>query len=139
MELKKATTKEIIIRGLIGGVIAAVINIAIFFIAKLTDVSFVLPAMKEGADPVILNVVAILISSIIPSIAALLLLLLLKRLTIHHLRTFYLISGALLLLSFFPLTIDIPNSTRVILGLMHVIAAVSIVFSLRSAFKAGES
>lgn len=138
MEEKTASTKEIIIRGLIGGAIAAVMNIAIFLISKLTEISFELPAMKEGADPVSLKTSAILIASVIPSIAAILLMLLLKRLSKHHLRSFTLISTGLLIVSFFPLTIDIPNSTRVILGIMHIVAAASIVFSLRSAFKTSE-
>lgn len=119
----------------IGGGIAAVVNLLIFFI--LPPVLGAAPIMVQMGPPgpdtpfAELPAFAVVAASLIPAFMAAGLLWLLGRFTARPFSTFRIIAVVGLLLSFGPLfTAPMPTGTVISLGLMHVVAAVAIVYTL---------
>lgn len=136
MNENKAKISVLLIRGLIGGAIGAIANLVVFVIGKAAGISFEIAGMNNGADPVQLNFAAILISSLVPAIAAILILIGLNSYSKNPFRVFLLVGVGALLVSFFPVfSIEVPQITKIFLGIMHIIAALSIIGFLKTAFK----
>ena len=111
--------------GLTGGLIAAVINVIIYFIAG--------PLIAELPDGTVdrVGMPAVLAASIVPSIFAALLLWGLRRFTGNATRIFQIIAVVFVVLSFFsPFSAAETTATAVWLSLMHVVAGGAIIWAL---------
>jgi hypothetical protein len=108
---------------LLAGVVTAVVNAVIFFIASAAGAipsTVLVPGMNL---PV--TVVPVILQSFVPAILAGVLLALLNRFTRRPVRIFRIIAAVLLVISFAnPLTIpDAPLSMVLALNFMHIVAA----------------
>lgn len=117
-------------QGLLAGVIAAVLNAMIYFIAKSwggVNNSTLLP----GGKP--LGIAQVIFSSAIPAMLAALVLFALGKMVGDPVKIFTIIAAILLLLSLGgPLGIPgLPSGTRVTLTLMHFVAGSVIIYLLR--------
>jgi len=114
--------------GMLGGLVAAIGNLIIFLIGQafLGD-SFVVPTFPDGA-PGAVSPVNVALYSLVPGVVAGLLLALLNRSASEPVQIMLGISISFLLFSFTaPLGLpSIPDMTRVVLAVMHVVAAVAI-------------
>jgi hypothetical protein len=118
--------------GLLGGATAAVANLVLYAVARaLFAVSFIIPDMAAPGQTMSLPIPMIAIASVGPALLAALLLWLLGRFFVRPLRIFQGISAVLLLLSLAPpMTLEADLATRIVLTLMHVVAAAAIVGAL---------
>lgn len=116
---------------LVAGVAAFIVNLILFLIAQSLGLSLM---VSQPADPntlVPLSMGPILGASIVPAIAAAILLAILGRFLARPLRIFQIIAVVFLLLSFGgPFSLPVETSTKVVLGVMHVVTAVAIVGTL---------
>jgi magnesium-transporting ATPase (P-type) len=111
---------------LLAGVVAAVLNIVVMFIANSSGVIFEVDNPQMGA--MVVDAVAIVLLSIVPAIGAGVLLWLLDRFTNRPFTIFWIISAVFLLLSLIPnFTLPMAPGASFWLGLMHVVAAAAIV------------
>ena len=117
--------------GSLAGVVAAVINAALFFVGSYTGAIPSNLIIPNAGQP--LTIVPVLVSSFLPAVVAGLLLDLLNRFTKRPLRIFTIIVLAILAFSFIsPFSIPgIPITMIVILKLMHmvVVGAVLLAFN----------
>ena len=116
-------TRKLLTLAPLAGLIAAVINVVLFYIGTATGA---IPAdliIPNAGQP--LTVIPVIIASFVPAIAAGLLLALLNRFTKRPLRIFNIIAVILLVFSFSsPFSIPgVPVGMIVILNLMHVVVA----------------
>ena len=117
------------VAALAGGVIAAVANSIVLLIAQAAvgPLMVTVPGMPEQA----ISIGAIFFSCILPAFIAAGLLWALGRFTQRPIRTFTIIAVVALVLSFAsPFTAQMTGGTRVVLEIMHVIAAVAIIGAL---------
>jgi hypothetical protein len=122
---------------LVGGVIGAVANVIVFFIAQALGVAFNIPMGGPSAPLQALPVPAVVILTIVPAIGAGLLLAVLARFTKQPLTIFYIIAGVFLLISFFPtFSLPVPGNVQISLALMHIIAGAAIVWGLATRTRA---
>lgn len=111
--------------GLIAGVVAAVVNTIVYFIAQALGVDFMIVMGGAGTPAMPLAIPAIAIFSIVPGLIAALLAGSLLRFTSNGARIFQIVALVFLLISFIPdLTMPEPATmaTKASLMLMHVIA-----------------
>lgn len=124
---------KLLTAGLIAGVAAAVINTLLYLIgSSVLGIQFLAPTPPTNEIGPI-PAPAFAFSSLIPALAAALLLWVLGRFTKRPLSIFQLVAGIFLLFSFFPIATmpaAIPGATRVMLGLMHIVAGASIIGAL---------
>ncbi|NJM06348.1 hypothetical protein HC891_09380 [Candidatus Gracilibacteria bacterium] len=107
---------------LLAGVVGAILNIIVMFIANATGVVFEVQNPQMGT--MVVDALPIALFSIVPAIGAGVLLWLLDRFTARPFTIFWIISGVFLLLSLIPdfLTPMAPGA-GFWLGLMHFVAA----------------
>lgn len=135
MNANKASNSSILVNGIIGGVVASILNVVIYYISRALDVSFILPPRVEGELPLDLHPFGIIFASMVPAIGALLLLMLLDKTTRKPFPILIIISVIVLAISVYPLTLDLTTASRISMGLMHIVAAVSILWALRTSYK----
>jgi energy-converting hydrogenase Eha subunit B len=135
MKTQNAKNRAIFIWGLLGGVIAAAASIITLYVAGAFDVSFVVPSPREESGTMEIETVPVLLSTIGPAIVAILLVMILNRFTKKPFTIYLVIAILVLLVSFYPLSMDMSNNTRIALGLMHVFTAVGISYGLYTAFQ----
>ncbi len=135
MNAKKVSNSAILVNGIIGGVAASILNVAIYYISRAMDVSFVLPPKTSGELPLDLHPFGIIFASMVPAIGALLLLMLLNRTTRKPFMILVIISVIVLAISVYPLTLELTWASRISMGIMHIVAAVSILWALRTSYK----
>ncbi len=104
---------------------AAIANIVLFFIAN----AILSEPVSVPAEMGVVNVVSITISTLVGTLGALLAFVLIKRFTRHPARTFLIVAVVALIVSMAgPFgSAGIALSTRLVLALMHIIAAAIIV------------
>ncbi|MDK1030279.1 MAG: DUF6069 family protein [Anaerolineae bacterium] len=112
--------------GLLAVVAAAIPNLVYFWITKnVFDIPYLIA--RGGTGPMLpLPWFMIILFILVPTISATILLAILGKLVSRPFLVFWIISGVVLVLSFIPtfsLPSNIVNSTKIGLGLMHVIAA----------------
>ena len=124
-ESEQNSIGQTIIAGLIGGGIAAVANVVVYFIAPVLNVS-----QPDGSlGPVTIG--PIIAASIMPAIFAAIFLWLLRRYTGNGTRIFQIVAVILLLLSFAsPFAAAASTGIAIWLNVMHLIAGVAIIWSL---------
>jgi hypothetical protein len=130
---------RILLAGLAGGALAAAVNTALLLIGKAAGVAFLAPVNGPTAPLVALQPLNVIMLSLIPALIAALLLTGLARLTRHPQLIFQAVAGAFLLFSLIPdwaLPMD-SLATRILLSLMHLVAAALIVGALLRAGKSG--
>lgn len=116
---------------IVAGAVAAVGNLLVFWIAGGTAVPLNIPG-PQGTMP--LTAVPVIAASFIPAVLAAGFLWVLARFTKTPIRTFQMVAAGLALLSLIgPLALGVAASTKAVLALMHIVAAVSIVTVLSRA------
>jgi hypothetical protein len=119
--------------GLLAAVVAAVANLVVFMIERMV-LGLVLP-VPQGAGGELAPLPASMVVgvSVVAAIGATLLLAILRRFVRQPLRWFQIIAALTLLLSFGgPFWLPADVATKVGLGVMHVVAAATIVGILRA-------
>ena len=116
----------------IAGIISAVLNTVVFFIARAADAVNDSIIIRDGRP---LMLVAVVISSIVPAFVAALLLFVLGKFTKKALTIFTWVSIVFLAVSMMgPFsTPGLPTGMRITLAVMHIVPAVVILYFLRKA------
>jgi len=130
-----ATPNKLIRATLTGAVAATVANGVLFTVAKAAGVPFLLPDPQDPAAPrSVMPIIFVLGSSFAPALAAGALMAILVRVTRAPARVFLAIAAVVLAASFIPsVLIDADTPTRVVLALLHVVAAAAIAAPLARA------
>lgn len=112
----------------LAGVAAAVANLLVFVLAQsIFAIPFVIPLGGPTAAPEQLPVVAVILASFIPALAAGAFYALLARFAPRPTLFFLVIAAVVLVASFFgPLGLPVAAATQFALNLMHVVAGVVI-------------
>lgn len=121
-----------LLAGLAGGALAATANTALFLIGKAAGVAFLAPVNGPAAPLVALQPFNVIMLSLLPALVAALLLAGLARFTQRPQAIFLVIAAIVLLVSLVPdwaLPLD-SLATRILLSLMHLVAAMLIVGAL---------
>jgi hypothetical protein len=107
---------------------AAVANVIVFMIEKnLFGLEFIMP-LQPGAEAAPLTVVPVIVTSVIPAIAATILFAVLGRFTRRPILIFQIIALLFLIVSFGgPLNLPVDAATKAGLGVMHIGAWAAIV------------
>ena len=133
---RKAEKTVLVKRGAMGAGIAAGINFLIFFISKGVGISYTVPPRMTEQEPIDLTATGIILSSAVPAMVATILLMILNHYSKKPLQFFVIIAVIVLLLSFAPVfMVDVSVNTKVMLGIMHLVAAGAIIIFLRSAYE----
>lgn len=123
---------------LAGGLVAALLSLLILVIGQAVSGPFLIPAQPGAAELAPLPIPALFGATLVPALAAGLLLWGLSRVVARPLTLFTGLAVLFLLLSFIPvLSLPVDGGTRLGLGLMHLVAAGSIVGALRAAVARG--
>lgn len=113
--------------GIAAASVAAIANAMVFLIITVLGAE-VMVAPPGSVQAIPLGVLPVILSSFVPGVAATVLLYVLGRLTPKPLKAFWAISALFLLFSFNgPISLPVGGMNKAILGLMHVVAAASIV------------
>ena len=121
--------------GIIAAVLAVVANLVVYAVARgLFDVSFVMRYEGPDASPGRLPVGWVVVVSVVAAVVATALVWVLGRVSSRALTVFRIVAAVVLVASLGgPLTVeDASTSTRVALGVMHVVTAAAIVGALTS-------
>jgi hypothetical protein len=114
-------------------VVAAVLNVGVYLIAKAAGVEILVP---QGSTPTPLNVATVVVFTIVPLTLAAVLLLVLRRLGVSSPRVFAGVVVVVLLLSLLaPLTADLTTSNKLTLVAMHVIAGLAALVGLTPLYR----
>ncbi len=126
--MKKASFGKVVLSGIIGGVIAAIINVIIYFIAQKLNGGPLLVTLPKTIEPQPLPIFAVIIFSIVPGLVAGLIYGFLNRF-INKARLVFLIIAVLVFAGFFfgPLTAASTFVVLYALELMHLGAAIPII------------
>ncbi len=133
---QSSPNNQTFISGALGGLVGAVANAIVFFIATaLFSINLQITQPPEMTTLGPLPLPAVILASFVPGIFAALLYLLLQRFTAQAGRIFLGIAVVVLVFSFFPL-VGMPlmtDSVKVVLAVMHIVAAGAIMgaFALR--------
>lgn len=134
----KLTFGQAFMAGLTAAVIAAVINVILFYVFHaagiFVDTIFLQPGMP-------LTIVPILISSILPTLVATVVFYLLERFTSNGFKIFRIIAIVLLLVSFLNPFMGIPGVTvgyAVALNVMHIVVVALLLYFLGKKVSAKE-
>ena len=132
----EVSLKSLFIRGVSGGMAAALVNLGLLFLARGADVAME-GAFSPGQPPGVLPQPPVALASIVSAIPAALLAWLLGRFTGDPARNFALIAVIFTLLSFAgPAGVaGASTGTKVVLGLMHIVAATGIAGSIHRALR----
>ena len=110
--------------GVTAGILAAAGNLLVMIVGKnLLDVPFMVPSPDGSDQSTQISLLDVVLSSILPALGATILFVILQQISAHPVRLFLAIAGLLFLFSFFLLLVETDPSTRICLGLMHLIAA----------------
>lgn len=123
---------RLLIAGLAGGALAAAANTALLLIGKAAGVSFLAPIGPPGSPLQAIQPFNVMMLCLVPALVAALLLAGLIRFTRRPQPIFQAVAGAFLLVSLIPdwaLPMD-SLATRILLSLMHLVAATLIVGAL---------
>jgi len=114
------------------GVVAAVANLIVFFVAKsLFGIPFVFPLNGPGTPAEPLPAFMVVIATLVPALAATVFLAILSKFAPRPVLIFQIVAVVFLLLSFGgPFSLPVDLATKLALSLMHVIAGVVIVGGL---------
>jgi hypothetical protein len=127
---ERVAPRQLPAAALIGGLIAAVANTIVLFVAQALGTPLQI-AMDPSAPAAPLTIVPVVLASALPAIGAGVLLWLLGRFTRRPFTIFLAIAGVFLLLSLGgPLSMPVPGATKAVLSLMHVVAGASIAGAL---------
>ena len=117
--------------GLVAGVGAAIANLVFFWITKgIFDIPYIIPMGGPSGPLGALPAALIIVFNVVPAIGATILLAILGKFVSRPFRVFWIISVVAFILSFMlPLTLPsgVATSTKIGLGLMHIIAGAVIV------------
>jgi Family of unknown function (DUF6069) len=128
---QQVTIRKIPVAALVGGVVGAIANVIVFFIAQALGVVWEVVMGPAGSPLAALPIAAVVIASIVPALAAGALLALLARFTKRPLLIFWIIAGVFLLLSMFPIfTMPVAGGVQAGLAVMHIIAGAAITWAL---------
>ncbi len=118
--------------GLLVAIGAALANVVMFVLERdFFGVSFAFPYQRAGSVAMPLPVTFVILASGLPAILAALLLAVLGRLAQRPLRIFQSVGVIILLVSFGgPISVPAGLSTKLALGVMHVVAATIIIGGL---------
>jgi len=133
--ITKLSFKKSITAGALAAVAAAAVNVLLFFVFKAAGV-FVDTIFLQPNQP--LTVLAVLISSIVPTLIASVVFFLIEKFTNKGLKIFTIVSVVLLLLSFMNPFMGIPNVTTSFalgLNLMHVVVVLALLIFIGRAHK----
>ncbi len=132
----EVSLKSLFIRAIGGGVAAALVNLALYFLARAAGVAME-GAFSPGQPPGLLPLPPVALASIVPAIPAAILAWLLARFTGDAARNFSAIAVIFTLLSFAgPAGVaGASMETKVALGLMHIVAATGIAGSIHRALR----
>ncbi len=115
---------------LIGAMLGLIANLIVYFAARAAGFEFLAPAPPTN-EPMPLPVVAVIVSTVVPAIGAAIILVFLNRFSARPLRAFLIIAAVVLVISFAgPFTLPISFIERMILNVMHIIAAAAIIWAL---------
>lgn len=129
--IERVATGNLWRAALLGGVLAAVANIVVLLIANALGLTLDVPLGPNATETAPMGVLPVILASFLPALGAAGLLALLARFTRRPITIFLGVSALFLLLSFGPLLgTPVVVSTKVVLGLMHLVAAVPIVWAL---------
>ncbi len=114
----------------VGAGVGIIANLIVYAIARAIGFDFSVPSPQNG-EPMPLPPIAVITATLIPAIGAGVVWFILNRTVRYPQRSFLLIAGVVLLISFAgPFTLSISLIEQLILNLMHVIAAAAIVWAL---------
>jgi hypothetical protein len=123
-------------RGALGALAALVVNLLIFVIARLADVSFTIPTW-DGDGTQTIGAGAVTGNTVVPLALAVLLTAVVLRRWPRRARTLAVIAVVVTIVSFAPpLTLEAPAATRTVLALMHPSVLVAYLAVLRPALRA---
>ena len=126
-----APIKQLAWVGPLGGVIAAVANLLVYFIAQPLAGGELHHQMGPGNPIEVLPLAAVIVASFVPSIFATLLYAGLGRFTRRPVTIFTIIAVAFGLLSLgSPLSLAVETASKLALSLMHIVAAAAITGTL---------
>jgi hypothetical protein len=123
----------LVVQGLLGGALAAVVNVAVLFGAKAVGVT--LEGEFQPGVSSVLPLAPVVISSLVPALPSALVAWLLQKYTAAGARNFAVVAVVFTLVSFFgPVAVAGASvGTKVAMNLMHVVAALGIAgFQLRA-------
>jgi hypothetical protein len=128
---EKVALGRIPLAGLLGAALAIVGNLILFYIASgLLGLQMALPMPPDNAL-MPLPAIAVIMSTLMGAIGGSILLAILGRFAPRPITIFLAISVIFTLISFGgPLSLPVETSTMVVLSIMHIIAAVAIVWAL---------
>lgn len=129
---KSASLTGLLQAGLIGGVVAAVINIVLYFVGGTMGADYMVTA-GPGTPLAELPFFMVAVMSIVPGLAAALLWFGLQRFGTNGTRIFYAIAVIVFLFFLAPFTGDFQTITKVFLFIMHVVVAASVIYFLNRA------
>lgn len=115
--------------GLFAGLIAALLNLAIFYISKFIGIISNNDLLPDG-NP--LSIAAVVLSTLLSGLVASLVLFVLSKFTKNSIKIFSIIGFIFLLVSMAgPFgTPNLPIGMRVTLSLMHIVAGIIIIYGL---------
>ena len=133
----EVSATSLFIHALRGGLIAALINVGLHFLARAAGVAME-GAFVPGQPAVVLALTPVALASLVPAIPAVILALLLVRFTGDAARNFGVLAAIVLLMSFAgPASVAGASvGTKAALGLMHIVAATFIGGSIHRALRA---
>jgi len=115
--------------GVLAAVIAAVLNVILYLLARALGTSFAVELPGQGATEV--QIVGVIVLTVVPLLVATLVYGLLRRLTRQAFRVFLILAIVVFLILLVPpFTAARDLSTAVALILMHVVAAAAIISTL---------
>lgn len=128
-KIERISFSRLVWVGPLAAVVAAIANLLVFFIAQnLLGITLLGPAGPGSTEMGPIPAIMVVIMSVIPAIGATIILAVLGRFLTRPIRVFGIISVVLLVLSLAgPLGLPVAVSTKLILSLMHIVAAVTIV------------
>jgi hypothetical protein len=125
--VERVAVRRLPVAALIAAAVAVVANLVIFFLAG-AFVPLEVQAGGPGSPVMPLTAVPVIVTSALPAFGAAVLLALLGRFLSRPHLIFMIIAIVFLLLSFGgPLSLQVNTGSKVVLSLMHVVAAVAIV------------
>jgi hypothetical protein len=143
MTLQVENTKSVVLNrlwwvALVAGAVAAVGNLIVFAVARGLNLPLDIPTGPQTSGP--LTVAPVIATSFIPALVAAGFLALLSRFVKQPLRVFQLIGLAAALLSLLgPSLMSLAGTTKIVLILMHLVAAVSIIGVLSTLARARQA
>lgn len=128
---------RLLLVGLVAGLVAAVVDVIIFFIGSSLGVPFII-SMGPGQEQT-LNALPFIATSVIPALLAAVFYGLLGRLTKRATTIFVVVAVVFALLSLSgPLLMPVAQSTRLVLALLHLVTAAIITYGLTRYARQGE-